>query len=320
MTSVQLDAVTLAQDQHLRRCIFLAGFVVLCYDHALTLPMEVSHVWPDLSNLKRGAVWFVLVRYIALASAIVLAVYFLGDLSDEVCKRFSSAEDWLLVIQEFFVGVTLAARVCAMYGFKRRVFAALGVAAVVTVALGAYSVMGSETTLTTNVPGCHVPTSHKTALRIAAAWEAQLICDILILGLTLHRAYAFYRAAGDGVGMGALLGTMVRDGAAYFGMIGLINLANIVMLYKGDVITAGSLAWFASAISVTMICRLMLNLHDVASVKDDLSLQLPSTVDGGMTSSITLPLEALDIDEAGPQDTVGLIDTVNMDRDNRDIV
>ncbi|KAJ7501248.1 hypothetical protein B0H11DRAFT_2225064 [Mycena galericulata] len=44
-----------------------------------------------------------------------------------------------------------------------------------------------------------------------------------------------------------------------------VNVANIVMLYSGNIITAGSLTWFASAISVTMISRLMLNLHDAAN-------------------------------------------------------
>ncbi|KAJ6507046.1 hypothetical protein C8R45DRAFT_971378 [Mycena sanguinolenta] len=48
-------------------------------------------------------------------------------------------------------------------------------------------------------------------------------------------------------------------------MLCLVNLANIFMLYYGDVVTAGSLAWVASAISVTMVSRLILNLHDATS-------------------------------------------------------
>ncbi|KAJ7315053.1 hypothetical protein DFH08DRAFT_426062 [Mycena albidolilacea] len=67
----------------------------------------------------------------------------------------------------------------------------------------------------------------------------------------------------------SLLRTMFRDGAVYFGMICLVNVANIVMLYLGDMIISGSLAWFACCISATMISRLMLNLHDASNRRSD---------------------------------------------------
>ncbi|KAJ7693004.1 hypothetical protein B0H17DRAFT_1330575 [Mycena rosella] len=261
MATIQFDVIVLAQDQHLRRSIYVAGVTVLCYDHLLSLGSEVAHIW--VPRARRTSAWFLLVRYVALLSNLVLAAYFLGDLSAESCKKLSSAEDYLLVIQETFVEVTLALRVCAMYGFNRRVFAALGVAAVITISLGAWAVVGPDIKVESALPGCHVPTSHTAAIHMAFAWEAQLVCDILILGLTLHRTYTYNLVVGPG--SRSLLGTMVRDGAAYFAMIGLVNLANILMLYTGDIITAGSLAWFASTISVTMITRLMLNLHDAAN-------------------------------------------------------
>ncbi|KAJ7259945.1 hypothetical protein B0H12DRAFT_406485 [Mycena haematopus] len=62
-------------------------------------------------------------------------------------------------------------------------------------------------------------------------------------------------------------------------MICLVNLENIFMLYYGDILTAGSLAWIASAISVTMVSRLILNLHDAASAD-----VLVSTTDVGLLS------------------------------------
>ncbi|KAJ6507045.1 hypothetical protein C8R45DRAFT_971375 [Mycena sanguinolenta] len=215
MATLQLDAITFVQDQRLRRSVFLAGLVVLCYDHLLTLGSEVQHIW--VPRLKRSSAWFLLVRYIALISNIALAAYFLGNLSPE---------NYLLVLQETLVEATLAIRVCAMYGFNRKVFASLAVAATITISLGAWAVMGPEVTLTVNLPGCAVATSHTHAFLcvgagidssagMAAAWEAQLFCDILILGLTLRRAYTYHLAVG--LGSRSLLGRMVRDGAVYFG-------------------------------------------------------------------------------------------------------
>ncbi|KAJ7779326.1 hypothetical protein DFH07DRAFT_1030080 [Mycena maculata] len=237
--------------------------VVVTYDHVLTLPSEVSYIWAP--RLKRSAAWFLLVRYLAFLGNLALSPYFLADLSPE---------SYLLVIQETFVEVTLAVRVCAMYGFNKRVFASLAVAAVITISLGAinhtvkWAIVGPETTINVTIPGCHVPTSHTEAIRksfvillrpgkLTPLWALPLHGNPR---LTLRRAYTYKKTAG--LGSGSLIVTMVRDGAAYFGMIGLVNLANILMLY---IITAGSLAWFASTISVTMATRLMLNLHDAAN-------------------------------------------------------
>ncbi|KAF9264611.1 hypothetical protein L218DRAFT_232764 [Marasmius fiardii PR-910] len=56
---------------------------------------------------------------------------------------------------------------------------------------------------------------------------------------------------------------LLRDGAAYFGVMSIVNLANILTycLARGDM--KGGLAPLASSISVTLVSRLMLNLHEV---------------------------------------------------------
>ncbi|KAJ7494817.1 hypothetical protein B0H11DRAFT_2003499 [Mycena galericulata] len=261
MATVELDVVTLHEDQRLRRSLFLAGFVILLYDHLLTLSSEVRNIWGP--KFKRSSAWFLLFRYVTLLGNLTMVPFFLGDLSAESCTNLSKIENYVLVVQEFFIGCSLSLRVCAMYGFNRRVFISLAIAALTTVGLGVWAVIGPKNILETSVPGCHVTTSKDQAFRVALAWEGQLVCDILILGLTLRRAYIYHHTVG--LESPSLLRTMFRDGAVYFGMICLVNMANIVMLYSGDIITAGSLAWVACSISVTMISRMMLNLHDEAN-------------------------------------------------------
>ncbi|KAJ7105161.1 hypothetical protein C8R44DRAFT_806750 [Mycena epipterygia] len=261
MTTVSLDLTTLAQDQRVWRSCFLAGLVVILYDHLLTLDNEVMHIWTP--KLKRSSAWFLLFRYVAMVNSLSRITLFLGDFDPETCKKLSAAENYLLLIQEFFVGCALCLRVYAMYGFNRKVFLALAIAALTNIGLAAWTVVGTGMTLSSTLPGCHVNTPKSQAIRTAAAWEAKLVGDILILGLTLRRAFTYHRSVG--LGSGTLLRVMVRDGAVYFGVICLVNLANIIVLYTGDIITAGSLTWCASAISVTMISRLTLNLHDAAN-------------------------------------------------------
>ncbi|KAJ7785578.1 hypothetical protein B0H14DRAFT_2957998 [Mycena olivaceomarginata] len=154
------------------------------------------------------------------------------------CAKLSTVENYVLVVQEFFIGCTLSLRVCAMYGFNRRVFISLSIAAITTVAFGAWAIVGPKIFLETSVPGCHTVTPHDQ--------QAQLVCDILILGITLRRAYTYHNHLG--LRSPSLLRTMFRD---------------------GDIITAGSLAWFACSISATMISRLMLNLHDASNRQID---------------------------------------------------
>ncbi|KAK7457757.1 hypothetical protein VKT23_010096 [Stygiomarasmius scandens] len=57
---------------------------------------------------------------------------------------------------------------------------------------------------------------------------------------------------------------MFRDGAIYYGVMVLVNLANMITYYTMGSNMKGGLSTFASSISVTMMSRLMLNLHKTA--------------------------------------------------------
>ncbi|KAJ7876765.1 hypothetical protein B0H14DRAFT_3787532 [Mycena olivaceomarginata] len=48
----------------------------------------------------------------------------------------------------------------------------------------------------------------------------------------------------------------------YFGLMVLANLANVLTYYLGDGLIAGFLSWFTTSLSVALLSRLMLNLHE----------------------------------------------------------
>jgi hypothetical protein len=58
--------------------------VVVCYDHLLTLRLEVTHIWTP--TFKRSSAWFLFFRYMVLLSNFTMIPYFLGDVSPEVCR------------------------------------------------------------------------------------------------------------------------------------------------------------------------------------------------------------------------------------------
>lgn len=55
----------------------------MIYDHALTLGIEVKYIWS--SKLRLSTMWFLLVRYVGLASNIVITLFYFGNSSHEVC-------------------------------------------------------------------------------------------------------------------------------------------------------------------------------------------------------------------------------------------
>ncbi|KAJ7897689.1 hypothetical protein B0H14DRAFT_2676532 [Mycena olivaceomarginata] len=238
MATIQLDAATLEEDLRLGRAFFLAGLTVICCDYLLTLDLEVTHIWS--APLKRSSAWFLLVRYFALIGNLALIPYFFGNFDEEVSYACCPCLTQNLILQNIEVWpFTLALRVCAIYGFNRRVFGLLGIAGIVVVTLSVWSAIPMESNFDVGIidlPSC-----------MATAWEALLVGDIIVMGLTLWRAYTFNRTVG--LATGSLLGVLVRD-------------ANIILFYT---LMAASLAKFACAISVTMASRLILNLQDAAN-------------------------------------------------------
>ncbi|KAJ7473085.1 hypothetical protein B0H11DRAFT_1918951 [Mycena galericulata] len=150
-----------------------------------------------------------------------------------------------------------------MYGFKRRVYVSLGITASTTVALGI--TRGRSGDNPTRLFCNYAQTSPCLPLEGRVIRESPQFYKATQTKFGLHiqvpprhgKPFTYHRSVG--LRSNSLLPIMVRD---VYRVICAVILANIIMYY---IITAGSLAWVATTISVTMISRLMLNLHDAAS-------------------------------------------------------
>ncbi|KAJ7339013.1 hypothetical protein DFH08DRAFT_964066 [Mycena albidolilacea] len=252
--SAELDYAAFVFDHRMMRYFFLAGLVFLIYDHLLTLDTEVKYIWS--SKLRGSTCWFLAVRYIALGANIGVAVYNFGNLDHE----------------EILIEVTLSLRVFAMYGLNKWVLISLLSAVFVVGSLGLWSSITygqhANIPVVPGMVGCHAIYSGATALRPAGTWEAVLLCDLLVFGLTCHRAYIQRTSP--------LYQRMATDGSLYFGIIVLANLANVLTYYLGHGLIAGFLSWFTTSLSVTLLSRLMLNLHAAGAARIDTN---PLTMD-----------------------------------------
>ncbi|KAI0766317.1 hypothetical protein BC629DRAFT_900736 [Irpex lacteus] len=140
-----------------------------------------------------------------------------------------------------------------------------------------WSVTGQTSEITLQ-EGCQFASSRITAVHIATAWEALFTFDLLIFSLTIARTYNTRIRYGYGNGRTMDLVTlMVRDGAVYFGAMVLVQGANVITFYASGPLLRGTLSTLASDVSVTMMSRLMLNLHRTAADNDIFATTLDPT-------------------------------------------
>jgi len=126
-----------------------------------------------------------------------------------------------------------------------------------------WSLFGQKSSTATS--GCHIALEFTSSIHLATAWEALFCYDSILFGLTLYQTHKSRRSIPE---MGPLriplISLMLRDGAIYFAVMALANLANIMTFYLAGPFLRGGLSTFASAFSVIMMSRIFLNLHSSA--------------------------------------------------------
>ncbi|KAJ7802279.1 hypothetical protein B0H14DRAFT_3488587 [Mycena olivaceomarginata] len=261
--SAGLDHVTFTVDHRITRYFFVVGLSILVYVHLLTLGAEVKYIWS--SKLRPSTSWFLAVRYIGLGANIVLSVFNFGDFDHESidildrCIKMQWVWDALLLTQEVLVEVTLSLRVFAIYGHNVWVLICLLPALCVSASLGLWSVIGyaqhPEIVAVPGLVGCHAAYRHAAALRERpSTFPQRSQLKITQVRGNTHLRHTLVRAD-DPEG---------------------IHAAEIAVL--GDGLIAGFLSWFTTNLSVTLLSRLMLNLHDTGVARIDTNLSDLETI------------------------------------------
>ncbi|EGO03345.1 hypothetical protein SERLA73DRAFT_129617, partial [Serpula lacrymans var. lacrymans S7.3] len=199
------------------------------------------------------------------------------------CKRYTFFRQLLLVVNQVIVCILLTLRTYALYGRNNRLLAFMVGFGAVLVAAASWALVGQHSYAATNVSGCHIAyttsTSHQVLSDLAVAWEALFLYDTSMLVLTLLKTYKATRQHGllSFNGRLNIVTLMCRDGET----MAIANLSNILTFYIAPVcfslqwisfvssaafqsLLKGTLSTFASCISVTLMTRLMLNLHKSA--------------------------------------------------------
>ncbi|GJE86595.1 hypothetical protein PsYK624_026750 [Phanerochaete sordida] len=256
------DVIPLSQ-VYVHNYLHLLGVVILYYDHAATFDEEYWRVWRTPGT--GASVLFLVNRYFAFFSNIVITA---GNFSSfktvEACScaHYAFYRQLSLIVAQVIVAVIQFLRTFALFGRDQRVtIICLSVAAVLLV-LSIWAVTGQKSTYTL-AQGCHAASSLTSAIHIAVAWEALFAWDLLIFSLTFFKSIknrGHYPA-----GRNDLVSLIIRDGAIYFGVMACAQCSNTLTFYFTPPALRGCLSTFASNMSVTMMSRLMLNLHRTAT-------------------------------------------------------
>lgn len=255
------DAIPVSQ-LYLHNYLHLLGIVIFFYDYAITFDDEYWRVWRTPTT--GASLVFLLNRYFAFFTNIAItAGNFATFKTTQSCARYAFYRQLCLIIIQVIVAVNQFLRIYALYSRSRRIAALIFSIGGILLALSIWAVIGQKSDISLS-EGCHLASSRLSAIRIAVAWESLFIYDFLIFSLTFLKTYR-QRSMYSGPGRNDLIALIVRDGAIYFAVMACAQCANTMTFYLCPPALRGVLSTFASNVSVTMMCRFMLNLHRTAT-------------------------------------------------------
>ncbi|KAI6142717.1 hypothetical protein BKA82DRAFT_2571857 [Pisolithus tinctorius] len=181
----------------------------------------------------------------------------------EVCIQYIHYREVLLFVNQSIVCTLFMIRTYALYGGNKRLLVFFLFAFLALVSSAAWSLVGQQATSAINVPGCQMIFHTNTAIHLAVPYEALCIFDTLIFGLTAYKTFKV-GIRSDVHSKPNLVVLLFRDGAIYFAIVAIANLANILSFYVAPALMKGGLSTISICITITMVSRLMLNLHKTA--------------------------------------------------------
>ncbi|KAH8831862.1 hypothetical protein DL96DRAFT_1706268 [Flagelloscypha sp. PMI_526] len=221
--------------------------VVLMYDHLLTLEYEVEYIWTQRWS-KSSAIFF-LNRYFGLAAHITsLAFTHLPQFDFKICHDTALTHQVFLIVAQLLLReklVIISMRVYALYGIAGW-------------SLSRQSTVDSSNDDTNTTNNCHLTVDLRSSIRLAISYEVLFAYDATIFALTLFKTWRTRKLIVN-TDSTSLIGILLRDGAVYFMLMALGTFSPSFSL-------RGRLSTFSSCLSITLVSRMMLNLHRAHSV------------------------------------------------------
>jgi len=257
----------------------LAAYVILYYDYFITLPSEIDRFWRTGSH-SWASILFLANRYAALLGHLPLFY----DILTPACKaariasHISSYHQILIFLLTVLTGVLLIMRVYALYCRNKWVLSVVLLEAVAAIFVACWSLIRI-------VPGnsAAVAALSRPHLRAQAiAFSGLLVFDFTVFVLTIARSLRLWTRREP------LLHRIIFDGLLYYSVIWNFNLLNIIILLVITPHIDLSTPIFTVILSVVMVSRIMINLHDPTLHRPTDCDETVTTSNGGCVSTVVL--------------------------------
>jgi len=261
--STVLSTDVIAFDLDFDYYLYTASFVLLCYDHILTLSDEIEFFWKAKPSCI--TTFFLATRYLCFFTNIPIALKSWLTWSESTCNILIIYHDILAVIIQALVAFFLILRTYALVNRNKKVLLLLVSVTLIVVGLGSWAIAtytNASITPEGSSPidsfslGCIVMVSNLDGDRLAIAWSGLLLFDSVVVTITVYQGLGPIRAGGHGI-----VKTLVRDGVLYYLVMAAAHLSNILTYLLGDPLIKGVVTTLANNISITMISRIMINLR-----------------------------------------------------------
>jgi len=165
-----------------------------------------------------------------------------------ILPKLNKAHGALIFVLHLLTSVLLVMRVYALYFRNKWVLALVSLEALVVLGIGFWVIARPLADTGTGLP--------KNRNQTAAAFSGLLVLDFTVFTLSTYRSIKLGRRKEP------FMRRLMMDGFVYYGVTWTANLANIIFLLTAKRAVELATPVFANILSVIMVSRLMINLHD----------------------------------------------------------
>ncbi|KAF8876013.1 hypothetical protein BD779DRAFT_1561786 [Infundibulicybe gibba] len=123
----------------------------------------------------------------------------------------------------------MSLRVYALYGCSSRVLWSMVIIGTATIGVACWALFAGQTVIVSKQAfGCQIGLSYDVSRRLAIGWGALFACDSMVFTLTLVKTWWVGRNDKIRTQQPSVITLLLRDGAIYFAVMALSNLANIL--------------------------------------------------------------------------------------------
>ncbi|OCH86649.1 hypothetical protein OBBRIDRAFT_737661 [Obba rivulosa] len=234
---------------------------ILYYEYLATISLEVKVYWKK-GTISFTAVLYALNRYLTLMGGVPIIFEFFGDMSESVIFH-----QYFIAVTQAVIAGMLTLRTVALYEGSKLILVLLismictgvGIAAV-SMSVGDLLLLAYYIHPSSTMPAiCHCPLASKSQnVRLVAPFGVILVFDTIVFVLTIARGIRF-RCLWDA----SVFRILLRDGAAYYGVMVVMNVVNILTSLVRSARQRGMVTTLTNVISSILMTRLMLNLRDL---------------------------------------------------------